>query len=693
MQIIDEQDRSRFQKTYPLMVILFLWSSIYIVIDESPVFYSIPPLLNMLLSIIIGSAVYAGVTGSLYDISKDKESSVSRLFFENIRCFFFPFLGISVLTTILSILFNLLRISIFQQRYETTPSGSPLFLAITGLIVFCLRIIWRTSSVSENRRMWKGLFRGFKVLLCHRKYLFTCTAYSLVFAAEYMLFEVYRGSIQGFGFWLMVLLRAGLLALLGVYFYFGAITIYNQSRVEFLGEQVTVARRVKIRSSKQKGPSILLAIFSFVPVVNILAIIGGWRSSRRNHWSSVKSLLTFALGLFFTLLYAITGAGWILTMNQQSPDFVYQNPDYIYIIEAQPSLEPMVALLEQERFSAAAQELDRYEKETNTDSWPFLTAMALARSGAGDTITAERYLSRAIAADPPAAGFFYHCGSIYMSHGRHADAAEYFIKALAIDPGMDQADRMLQVTQSLYSPSRVLTIVWSILILLTLFTFHEYAHAYSAHRFGDDTAKAAGRLTLNPIAHLDLIGSIILPAVLLFRQAEVVFGWAKPVPVNPDNYSDKKRGTIFVSFAGSGMNLAMALAAFLLILFIMLLIRVISPDVITYNIADPYAAFAVANSPLGPVVSPLLAFLKQFLLTSLVLGFLNLLPIPPFDGSWILSSLLPDRMKIGFEKVRKFSFIFVLLIVFTPVLDYVLLVPIYAGWSLLYLCFAFMGVG
>jgi Zn-dependent protease len=165
------------------------------------------------------------------------------------------------------------------------------------------------------------------------------------------------------------------------------------------------------------------------------------------------------------------------------------------------------------------------------------------------------------------------------------------------------------------------------------------------------------------------------------------------VPVNPDNYSDKKRGTIFVSFAGSGMNLAMALAAFLLILFIMLLIRVISPDVITYNIADPYAAFAVANSPLGPVVSPLLAFLKQFLLTSLVLGFLNLLPIPPFDGSWILSSLLPDRMKIGFEKVRKFSFIFVLLIVFTPVLDYVLLVPIYAGWSLLYLCFAFMGVG
>jgi len=75
------------------------------------------------------------------------------------------------------------------------------------------------------------------------------------------------------------------------------------------------------------------------------------------------------------------------------------------------------------------------------------------------------------------------------------------------------------------------------------------------------------------------------------------------------------------------------------------------------------------------------------------LGFLNLLPIPPFDGSWILSSLLPDRMKIGFEKVRKFSFIFVLLIVFTPVLDYVLLVPIYAGWSLLYLCFAFMGVG
>ncbi len=150
-------------------------------------------------------------------------------------------------------------------------------------------------------------------------------------------------------------------------------------------------------------------------------------------------------------------------------------------------------------------------------------------------------------------------------------------------------------------------------ILLAL-TFHQYSHAYIAHRFGDDTAQKYGRLSLNPLRHLDPLGTIMIFLVQ--------FGWAKPVPVNPYNLRNPKRGMLWISAAGPLSNMLLALGSGLLFRFL-----------------SDVAPVAQRNSTLGLLV--LMAFLS--LKINLALAVFNILPIAPLDGSKILFGLLPPR--------------------------------------------------
>jgi len=153
-----------------------------------------------------------------------------------------------------------------------------------------------------------------------------------------------------------------------------------------------------------------------------------------------------------------------------------------------------------------------------------------------------------------------------------------------------------------------------IVALIMSATFHEYMHGFAANQLGDPTAKNAGRLSLNPIKHLDLVGSVLIPFFLVIMHSPFLFGWAKPVPYNPNNLRDKKWGDAIVSVAGPLGNLILAL------LFAIFL-RFISP------------------------ASPLTELIAQVILINLVLMIFNLMPIPPLDGSKILASFLPYHLK------------------------------------------------
>lgn len=161
-----------------------------------------------------------------------------------------------------------------------------------------------------------------------------------------------------------------------------------------------------------------------------------------------------------------------------------------------------------------------------------------------------------------------------------------------------------------------LNAVFYIVILIMSVVIHEVSHGFAAYYFGDMTAKDQGRLTLNPLKHLDPFGSVILPALLVLSQTGFVFGWAKPVPYNPNNLSNKRWGTMVVASAGIISNFALAI-------FFSIIIRV---------------------APLLHITSQAFYSITAIIvLVNLVLAIFNLVPLPPLDGSKILFNLLPAR--------------------------------------------------
>ena len=175
-----------------------------------------------------------------------------------------------------------------------------------------------------------------------------------------------------------------------------------------------------------------------------------------------------------------------------------------------------------------------------------------------------------------------------------------------------------------------MSIIFILIVLLFSIVLHEIAHGSMALRLGDPTAKYAGRLTLNPIKHIDPFGTIILPLLLIVIGSPLIAGWAKPVPINPSNLRDPKWGMLKVALAGPATNFLVAIIFGLAIRFIAL-----------------------------PVV--LIDFFSIIVLLNFVLGLFNLIPIPPFDGSHILFTFLSDRfnhLKLFLHQYGLFVFLF-----------------------------------
>lgn len=172
-------------------------------------------------------------------------------------------------------------------------------------------------------------------------------------------------------------------------------------------------------------------------------------------------------------------------------------------------------------------------------------------------------------------------------------------------------------------------------------TVHEAAHGYVAKYFGDLTAEKMGRITLNPIKHIDMIGTIILPALTLMLGG-ILFGWAKPVPVNFANLNNPKKDMLWVAAAGPASNFIMAIVWVLVLKYA--------------NSAPESAAFF------------LLEMSKVGIMINLVLMVLNLLPLPPLDGGRIAVSLLPMNIAVKFSQLERYGFVILIVLLFTGIL-------------------------
>jgi Zn-dependent protease len=186
------------------------------------------------------------------------------------------------------------------------------------------------------------------------------------------------------------------------------------------------------------------------------------------------------------------------------------------------------------------------------------------------------------------------------------------------------------------------TIAISLPPLLLALTLHELAHGYVALRFGDETARWAGRLTLNPIKHMDPLGTFFILFGMITRTP--VIGWAKPVPVNPHNLRRPQIDMIWVAIAGPAMNLVLAFASALAIKWF--------PD------PSWWAASPLATS----IAIPLFGMLNASLWINVGLAIFNLLPVPPLDGARVLSGVLPRRQAITFSQLEPYGFIILLVL-------------------------------
>jgi Zn-dependent protease len=199
--------------------------------------------------------------------------------------------------------------------------------------------------------------------------------------------------------------------------------------------------------------------------------------------------------------------------------------------------------------------------------------------------------------------------------------------------------------------------IWALPVLLAI-VFHEVAHGWVAYHLGDSTAARMGRLTLNPIAHVDLFGTILIPLLLIVSNAPFLFGYAKPVPVNFQNLRNPKRDMIWVALAGPATNFLLAFTCVLLLKFLAPMIAKGSPAGLSASILDFFV--------------PVVFMLERGILINIVLAVFNLLPLPPLDGGRVLVGLLPEPLSSILGRIEPFGFLILLLLLMTRTLNQII---------------------
>ena len=645
--------------------------------------------LYLILTLFASAFFYSGFAVCLRKCLNGENRNITiRYFLQKAPRYYLSCLSVRLLLFAATILLLILiHVAGHFSGYGVEPNVKWLS-ALLGGLVSLVQLFWISVLVVEGGKFWRSFGRAMNLIFSGVATMAIALLWwALTFASGWMstslsgqlnnkLFAVYA-LVQ------VVQVAVGYVCIQG---------IYIKYKTECLGEDVEAEVDQEAGREISAADSLARKAYGFgwasiIPPLCLVSLVLGITALRKGTQYKLSAWWGTVAGGLFTFFYFLLTVGMLLPRADGD-----RTIDYQFLAARRAELEPVVNKLNSYAYADAEAELQALMKGIESPDWSHLCAQGIVRWCYADIKGARKLFYEAEKQQPTASEFYSLYGIIILQAENPVKAEELFRKAVGMDQNNEIAQLELALLQNTYELTREQSYIIYALALLLIITLHEYGHAYTALKLGDDTAMQQGRVTLNPMAHIDLFGTIILPAILIASGSEFLFGWAKPVPVNKQNLRNPDKDHTLVSLAGPAANMLIAVAAFILMALLLLGVRIIWPGAVSRGLTIPFSSTSsLMGTPINRNLLAAIDVLQKILFTSVFLGVFNLIPIPPLDGSWILSAALKGRAKETYEKLRPYSIFLFLGLVFTSALDYIMVIPALVVWGFVALAFGAIG--
>jgi Zn-dependent protease len=592
--------------------------------------------------------------------------------------FYIPFVKIfgSMLLSVL-----IFGIIIFGSRHQDISTSLPILALYTFISVTLA--FWMAGTIFSRCGFWKGLRQA--VVLVRKNLLLY-----LLFFVIYFIFGIFH-ELYGFGY-----LKGGavmpfvilhlVIAFFDLYTSRVAIAMAAGSQDINLSKavlndyinpaQAQIGRGSQTQQIKKANKCLLLGVLSIIPGVHFFALVLGWKRFKYQEFGRFRSMVGLILGAFFTMLYCLALMGNLLSHQRINVWLEHRASLDIYLRDSavSPALKQVLQQLKDGKtidYSPAVLQLESMKEDQSLARY---FALGIANEYENNSKAALDAFKKCLTLPGYSPEVYFHIGRINLfdTHD-YFEARNSLVKFLTYSPDDKTASRYISLIDNRveWDKNWIISIL-SVIALLIAMTSHEFGHSYTAYKCGDMTSKDAGRMSLNPLVHLDLLGSVILPAFLILSRSSIILGWAKSVPVNPGNFKNPQRDSTLVSLMGCFTNFSIALAATLVFALVSVVIAIAAPDFVSLHWFFPGGVISVAGLPFAKFWIYCSIFLSLMIAINIAIGIFNLIPIPPLDGSWLVERRLAPLLKDKYAAYQQFSFLLILILLFTGIIDLII---------------------